>query len=911
MSIIGSSNIFSDDIKSFRKGLTGPTGATGNIGARGNTGNSIIGGTGNTGPSIVNITIDNDNAFIFHYNDGTIQKSFDAILGNDGYSKIKLLGVSLGTFSPLKLSQQDQSYTNDFPIDILTFKGLSSASAPYIFVQNAENYIKLYADFSGIAYLGVSGGGVPNIMQNINTLSQTGITATSYDEDEKSILIQHKNIQESLVIVKPVALNSSFVYWKVDVEQGTVFHLNPYTSTVNQNNEINGFIIFIKKPPVSTYSKGITIQFPATFTNTSKIYYVLYTNDSDISAGITFSETFYNNFDTAGVEWQNNSYFCPSASYNALNLISLGSRYLAIPAQFNQNLSLNNAEIDSDLYNTECYPYILDSDTATPSQSYFIGGLCCPGNCSNAAYESNYGGCTGYFIPTKRLSSSSLCTKLGSCCIKNSNSAFTHTDTTYCGCNTLAGTNEFIWHAYEGLKTDKTWFFCDESCFINDTGACCDGLGNCNTITKFLCDGLNHFFQGRGVNCKPNNSNLDYTICSGGSGGCCDSGVTCNNGYTGSQCILDKKSYLGDQKFCQSFTCAPDSISCSQSIPGISNLKQGDEYAGGIVVGIFDPAQSKLFGNASFNSLEDIDTSAANEIDTYNSSNLNSNNYTSKYDYTGYGFDKTFANRLSTNDKVILIVSKHDISYEDSTTFVWSKGQTAWGTIYNSLTNTPEEITTTSIFNQGEGSVNLSISLQNNTFSSSAIRTSGESLQWLLTAPTTSYNGKWRRSFGLYNTHRLMTSKFAYQESASITDYTVYDAIKDFNVNNPPSSARESSWFIPSHDELAFISYLTKETNDFNINVSLLLDNFSALDGYYWTSTGAFSETDIVNSSRRGSKAWVHYIDSNDPSNNYSITSNRTNKYKVRAIKLIRCDGDYPESLDETYKLWRLPLGIQ
>ena len=329
------------------------------------------------------------------------------------------------------------------------------------------------------------------------------------------------------------------------------------------------------------------------------------------------------------------------------------------------------------------------------------------------------------------------------------------------------------------------------------------------------------------------------------------------------------------------------------------------------MVGIFDPNKSRLFGNSSFYGLTDIDVSASDEIEIFNSNNLNSFNYNSKYDYTGYGFNKTFANRLNTNDKVILVVSKNDISYEESTTFVWSKGQTAWGRIYNPLTNIQEEITTTAIFNQGEGNVQLGALLPNNTFSSSSIRTSGESLQWLLVAPSIGYNGKWRRSFGLYNTHRLMTSKFAYSEDASITDYTVYDAIKKYNIDNPPTSSRESSWFIPSHDELAFISYLTRETNDFNINSSLLLDGFSALNGTYWTSTGAFSQEDMDNSSKRGSKAWIHYIDSNDPLNNYSITSDRTNKYKVRAIKLIRCDGDYPESSDDTYKLWRLPLGIQ
>jgi hypothetical protein len=87
------------------------------------------------------------------------------------------------------------------------------------------------------------------------------------------------------------------------------------------------------------------------------------------------------------------------------------------------------------------------------------------------------------------------------------------------------------------------------------------------------------------------------------------------------------------------------------------------------------------------------------------------------------------------------------------------------------------------------------------------------------------------------------------------------------------------------------------------------LSGYNQLDGIYWTSTGAHTTADAQASSTKGSNAWIHNINAAIPENNYSITANRTeNTYKVRPIKLIRCDGSYPSVSDETYKLWRLPL---
>jgi len=904
MGSTGSSYVYSLDIESYRRGLTGPTGPRGLTGPIGATGKGITGATGNPGASLTNITIAQDKSFIFHYSDNTTISSSEAIIGADGYSKIKLTGISLANFSPLSGSLTDQTYDTEFPVDTLIFKGLSSASSPYVRVNYIDdNRIRIDFDAINIGFIGISGGTLGNILQNLPGQNQAGITSTNYDETEKSVLIQHKNIQESLVICKPTVVNSSLVYWKIDSSLGSVFHINPYTTTLNTNNEINGYVFFIKEPPVGTLSKGLVVQFPDTFVlNSNKIYYVLYDDDTDIDSGITFGDNFFNRFDVAGLEWQNNTYFCPDGKYNTLNLISLGGRYLAYPVQYEQDTASSTSYINSQSLSTTCYPY----EERAPTQQFFTGGLCCSGNCSSSAYESISGGCTGYFIPTKRISNSSLCSRNGSCCIKINDDTYTQHESTYCQCSTMADEKEFVFHPYEGLKTTERWFNCFAACFGPVTiGACCDGLGTCyEDENENVCQSQGYFFQGIGVKCKPDDQSTN--ICSGGSGGCCDSGVSCVNGYTGSQCISESKSYLGDQKYCQSYTCSPDSISCSQTIPGISELKQGDEYAGGIVVGIFNLDQSKIFGNLIFSTIDNYTN--FDSIDQINLNDTLSNNYTIKYDFHGYGFDKPFITRTSKTDKFILIISKDDLTLNSTNEFVWSKGQIAWGNIYNPITNTVEEITSTSVFNQGEGIIS-NTNIINNTFASSSIRTSGSALQWLFSQSSSGYTAKWRRNYGLYNTHRLMTSKLLYSEDTSITDSTIYEAIKKYNIDNPPTSDRESSWFIPSHDELGFISYLTREINDFNINGSLLLSGYSQLDGTYWTSTGAHTTANANSTSNKGSNAWIHYIDAARPEDNYSITANRIqNTYKVRPIKLIRCDGSYPLPGDETYKLWRLPL---
>jgi hypothetical protein len=258
-----------------------------------------------------------------------------------------------------------------------------------------------------------------------------------------------------------------------------------------------------------------------------------------------------------------------------------------------------------------------------------------------------------------------------------------------------------------------------------------------------------------------------------------------------------------------------------------------------------------------------------------------------------------------------------------------------WGPLYNS--NIQKQDFNVGFNHEGvvlNNNAPLTVAaLRLQTFVSNAIRTSGQATQWLssLNATTTAsngggLNGYWRRNYGLYNTAKILGAKFEYlinqspyfTPNSSISGDTIIEAITKFNIDNPRTSVRESDWFIPSHDEMGYISNLCQQTTDFNLNSFLMFNNAQQIDGTYWTSTGAF-KTNINEGlfgfagfpTLQGSYAWAHTINSNNPYNtefNYSIAEQRQSTYKIRPIKIIRCDGAYPNPGDEIYPVWRLPI---
>jgi hypothetical protein len=137
--------------------------------------------------------------------------------------------------------------------------------------------------------------------------------------------------------------------------------------------------------------------------------------------------------------------------------------------------------------------------------------------------------------------------------------------------------------------------------------------------------------------------------------------------------------------------------------------------------------------------------------------------------------------------------------------------------------------------------------------------------------------------------------------------------------------AEVSNWYLPSHDEMAFIAANCTSDDDyynFNLNVKLMEHEGVPMDGWHWTSTGAFDEyagstlgsgvsgEGVVlsdGSVQSGSEAWAMHFNANGDINDFfTYKANRLqNKYKVRPVRLVRCDGKYLAGDDDL--LWRVP----
>jgi len=934
-----SSNIPYRGLTFFRNfiGITGPTGNQGPQGPAGACGPSIVGPTGPTGATLVNIIKLSDNYFEFFYSDNTSKLSQSEIVGISGYSKISLEGISLASFSVLSNSLIDQTYDGDFPVDILTFKGISS---------NYENILRIYydntsnppetvvVDYSAVnlGFIGISGGTLGNLLYNRTGQKQYGITASFYDDYEKAVLVQNKNIQEGLVIANPTIFSNSLACYKINPDDGSVFYISPYTQNLSTNNGINGFAFLIKKPELTTHSSGLSLHIPNGFTYGGNIYYATYEDESDISNGITFASNFFERFDLSGIVWQNDSYFCPAKQkFNVINMISLGGRYFAIPAQYDSA----QADITSthDTIPTTCYPF--EDEIDVNASVNFAEGLCCPVSCFGSVSESFKSNCPGYFYYGKTLGDSSLCSSQGFCCFYNGNAS---ADLTFCQCKAIDP--NAIWHPYRGIVTNSSFFQCSQTVVEQEQGAYCTGVNQTGGITSKSNAILNQwYFHGTCTkNFGTDNGQLAY-ICQDGYGACCDKGITCENNVIYSDCFADNKSYSGANLTCQEINCSPDNIPCFQGVPGIGELKQGDEFAGGVVAGFFDFSNivsgHKVFDNFNYD-VNLFGKPPADLTNSYNNIFLNASgfykrNYRSLKDYSGYGVNAyPESNICGNSDTFIIIVAKEDIEINGNKNFIWSKNNLSWGPLYDpiTLTKDTEDILTKTYADEGyifENNSTISVasyaSLYSNSFRSCAtVRTINDYAIWIYNAPKQSINGSWTRNYGLYNTGRLCGARISSFDPAYAPDpiyansTSLADAITKFNIDNPPTSDIESSWFVPSHDEMGFLFNLVLTDTDFNLNSSLLLSGFEPIIGSYWTSTGSFDLAllnGFATSTTIGTRAWAYDLFTTPfGSSTYSfdVAYTRTSERKIRPIKLIRCDGRHPLPGSNNYKFWRFPI---
>ena len=619
-------------------------------------------------------------------------------------------------------------------------------------------------------------------------------------------------------------------------------------------------------------------------------------------------------------------------------------------------------------------------------------GACCRGE--GKCIHTIEGLCTGYWHGSATVCggltsgwTGSICFDTGACCVHYTNSGKIEcfNDLSVDDCINLGELLD-VETSFGGLSADCRNMDCDNA--SRSLGACCDGRGGCSQKTRSGCLTLGYHFHGEGSICSLDNGT---EICYGRTGACCYSGGTCVNGITGSSCIEDGNLYAGAGIDCDDITCRTDEhSSCVASIAGL-DLVPGDEYAGGIVVGLYRPFGSQVFGSSSFGKDK---TATWNELMLGATGSLTDNLgltcdiYRSKYDWHGYGFTSEKGcpdyNKLSLEDDELsrpdayyMIISpspiaitgdRQVVNYNNSDfdgatqEFYWGNRGSSWGPLYNPNTGQVDEINEKYIetvfklsegywFNENIGEQSLNV-LGSHTFTScrNARRLGTGYAQKLTTKPLQSAHGLWHRAWGIYNNIRIINAdnvlykgyddKNGHYSSTDFGPGLTSDYISAFRATRLMDDAlttitggtgsnipEVSSWYVPSHDEMSFIASncITSRPYDFNLNASLLVKGAVPLDGWYWTSTGAFDETKGRTASGEGvigiggstadpgTLAWAMKFNINQDENKFMVgKKNRTqNTYKVRPIRLVRCDGKYATGGDGNQKLWDLPKTLR
>jgi hypothetical protein len=313
---------------------------------------------------------------------------------------------------------------------------------------------------------------------------------------------------------------------------------------------------------------------------------------------------------------------------------------------------------------------------------------------------------------------SAASTEVGVCCYKDGNNIIQRSSEFIlaCQCQTL-GNNDKLRYKWTP-KTDciKSVDAIDCTDQFNGDGACCDGIGGC---TKTLQPNCSKYWQGSGIKCSYNyGSGQQFNVCTTGTGGCCtstSSSASCVNEVNGlANCNGGSGLFYGCGKICGDGPCTPSSFNLCDG-DGTSNdpwkirrsngtyqdIVKGQEFAGGIVVGIFNPNGSQCLGNTAFGGYVNpgvelnscnyfagsgtsnpnnpfwtgaVGTTRIKAFNFYTGSTLENGAverpagiYQSFYDLRGYGFtlnDVVLTTEHDRDqDKWLLIVSKHPVMF--------------------------------------------------------------------------------------------------------------------------------------------------------------------------------------------------------------------------------------------------------
>ena len=908
-------------------GYTGPTGPMGVTGQTGSTGSTGYGQTGSTGPSLVNISL-NDNKVVSTFNDNVSFQTEQQIKGPDGNYLINASGSTLS--NKPNFFRLNATTTYDGAIrDILYFKNLATRTPGEINIVSNENDITVTYTLQDVGNAVVTGGEVGQLLINIPGNDQVGLTGSFYNEEEYAINVAIANVSERLEILNGTR-NGIYSYWTCDPDRANIFYISQPSNTTG----ITTNKLILKNPSIYGISKSITVVFAPNTLNNNPILYQ-YTDDSTI-----LPTTQYSN-----INWPTGDAPCLSGKYDIMNFIYLQGSWYGYVLSWNTEtptaagISYDNNTDRNLLYS--CNELLIGSSPSLKLLQFGYSnllegityGICCNENCGYTGSDPI--GCTGYFVPGVTYQAGlTLCDAEGACCIRVDES-LTGTicqELKYCECSKIANESnlQFKWTKFDGIKKTCDDFDCYNS--FKSIGACCNGSGECFQTSEINCDG---YWQGSGVKCV---TSENLNVCYDGYGACCDSGITCENNISGATCFSSDKTYFGDQSTCDSIDCSIETIPCFSIIPN-NTLKIGDVYENGIVVGIFNPNGSKCFGNSIFG---DTGTSLRNYLITGSEEKLKP--YNTIYDYSGYG--QTLSGNCDVDsDSYILLMSIHPVTVnsnkeiveyfsnpEDTNIFKWSNGSDcSWGPMINPNTLLVDNINVDSYKEGYLYNYNISGTKKNVSTLSfpkcQQIRETNIPDDWFLKNPNTSFNGKWYRNWGFMNTSRIINSEYYYYAGISMSGIdsaqyepedtetlTISRAVSLYNKKYPQTNKMVSDWYVPSHDELAFIANSCIRTDDLNINTHLLLNEGTVMNGWYWSSTGTFTKDSnemLLNHPdglKSGSSAWAIYFDSNSLDDFLVSKKQRSETLNLRLVRMIRCDGKYKNLYDSDNKYWKLLL---
>lgn len=686
-------------IKKAFVGVTGPTGSDGPTGPTGNTGeDGPLGNTGSTGSSIVGMT-SNNGLVLTSFDFGFPQQSTTALIGATGNYYINVDADTVGDASALSLvigaTYQNVPGTDNIKAAI-QFRGFTTSSQntnlKFVTINTTpdSSVIGITYNLTGLPYLGISGGTSGQLVVYKTGSEFYGLTGTNYDVFKQTVNAQVLNYGERVKFVRPTYREndstSYYFFWNVDWEEANVFVLNSFEDQLPlyAADTLIGQIVHVENPPSSEFAKAITLIIPPGVTGASGLYATRFSAADDITGGFTLGEGRYN------ISWPLTYAPCFTTGTDVINMIYINGIWYANFGIINDG----NAQIDWQ------EDYFICSNNVEDPIIPDVVGLCCVACTPEDSFVGTEQQCQtlidegrANFYPGEQVGSSSCPTSnapFGICCYRNANNQIIkHPELVRsCECATLAS-NGFRWTLADDCRKNINSIDCIAS--FNDSGACCDGTGICiENVSSGNCNG---YWQGAGSVCSYRNGQETINICTDGTGGCCVDG-TCNNVDGKNSCT---GLFYGCGVNCSaSITCEsipePPSTLCTNTegpfyvtqygVDGkptgnTLQLNVGDEFAGGIVVGLFNPNGATCWGPASAFSYELTEGSGSWQFipppiqfntltgKDYESSALPATTYKSFYDQQGYGFALEEPISVNKNqDAYLMIVSKHPVAFE-------------------------------------------------------------------------------------------------------------------------------------------------------------------------------------------------------------------------------------------------------